>query len=127
MDNTTYMIWDTSTETIIARDMPRDNALDLLGMLMTWNKGIQAWRVQVDYCEEANCVQDDSDNNDTSLTNTITWDEEQQAWRQSAATLLAKQVADIKKGIAGLVELRDVGSTSNKSKVVDEKKATAEK
>lgn len=58
MDTTTYMIWDASTDTAIARGMPRDNALDLLGMLMTWNKGVQAWRVQVDYCEEeANCLQ----------------------------------------------------------------------
>ena len=60
MDTTTYMIWDASTDTIIAKGMPRDNALDLLGMLMTWNKGVQAWRIQVDYCEEeANCLQDD--------------------------------------------------------------------
>jgi hypothetical protein len=69
------MIWDASTDTVIARGMPRDNALDLLGMLMTWNKGVQAWRVQVDYCEEeVNCLQDDSDNHDTSSK--VTWDEE---------------------------------------------------
>lgn len=124
MDNTTYMIWDDSTKAIVARDMPRNNALDLLGMLMTWNKGIQAWRVQVDYCEEANRVQDDDDGDDDF---TVTWDEEQQAWKQSAAILLKKQVADIKQGIAGLAELRYAGSAPNKSKVVDEKKATAEK
>ena len=75
MDNTTYMIWDDSAKAIIARNMPRDNALDLLGMLMTWNKGVQAWRVQVDYCEEeANRLRDEDDD-DTSST--VTWDEEQ--------------------------------------------------
>lgn len=127
MDNTTYMIWDDSAKAIVARGMPRDNALDLLGMLMTWNKGIQAWRVQVDYCEEeANRLRDEVDNNDTSLTNTVTWDEEQQAWRQSSPTLLEKQVADIKKGIAGLAGLRYAGLAPNKSKVVGEEKATAE-
>ena len=81
MDTTTYMIWDASTDAIIARGMPRDNALDLLGMLMTWNKGVQAWRIQVDYCEEeANCLQDDAE---IALT-----PEEQ--------TLLGKQIAEIK-------------------------------
>ena len=80
--DTTYMIWDASTDTIIARGMPRDNALDLLGMLMMWNKGVQAWQVQVDYCEEeANCLQD----NRTAVDILA-----------SAPTLLDKQIAEIK-------------------------------
>lgn len=49
---TTYLIRDATTNAIIANGLPCDNALDLLGMLMRWNKGIQAWTVQVDYCEE---------------------------------------------------------------------------
>ena len=60
---TTYLIRNSTTDAIIASGLPRDNALDLLGMLMAWNKGIQAWTVQVDYCEEeANCLQDDERN-----------------------------------------------------------------
>lgn len=49
---TTYLIRNSTTNTIIASNLPRVEALDLLEMLMAWNKGIQAWTVQVDYCEE---------------------------------------------------------------------------
>ncbi len=94
MDNTTYMIWDASTDTIIARGMPRDNTLDLLGMLMAWNKGVQAWQVQVDYCEEeANCLQGVQTAMDilasapTDAEILLTPEEQ---------TLLGKQIAEIK-------------------------------
>lgn len=72
MESTTYRIIDAETETTIAHGMHRDAALDLLGMLMRWNTGVKIWMVQVDYCEE------------------------EQNRPQEEASLLAKQVSEIK-------------------------------
>lgn len=96
MDTTTYMIWDASTDTIIARGMPRENALDLLGMLMTWNKGVQAWQVQVDYCEEeANRLRDDDDRTAVDILASAPTDAEI-LLTPKEQTLLDKQIAEIK-------------------------------
>lgn len=115
MHNNTYMILDDNG-VVIAQYMSLDIALILLRALCeTYYADPTGWTIIADNIEVDN-------------PSAVTWNEERQTWKQPPPTLLAKQVADIKKGIAGFAEeLRYAASTSNNSKVVDEEKTTAEK
>ena len=119
MHNNTYMILDDNG-VVIAQYMSLDIALILLRALCeTYYADPTGWTIIADNIEVDTL---DNDNRDTPSK--VMWDEERQTRKQPPPTLLAKQVADIKKNI---VEAWQAGPMSNKSKVAGEEKAAAEK